>query len=75
MTYFSKGFLDMLGLTVEDRDGYRWIEKMQIENLDKLLAEWKNCIEVSDTWSHRFSVRDESGKSRNILAAGSAGQE
>ena len=70
MTYFSKSFMDILGLTVEDRDGYKWKEKMKIENLDKLLAEWKNCIEVNDTWSHRFSVRDKSGKSRNILARG-----
>ena len=70
MTYYSKNFSEMLGLTVEDPDGYKWIEKMQIEDLDKLLAEWKNCVEVGGAWSHRFSVRDKSGKGRAILARG-----
>jgi two-component system CheB/CheR fusion protein len=70
MTYLSQSFLDMMGLTLKECEGHRWIKKMQIDDVDKLLAEWKGCIQNGNSWSHTFSVPDKFGNKRRILTRG-----
>ena len=67
MTYVSQSFLDMLGLTEKDCEGHQWIKKMQIENLDKLLADWKSCIENNGAWNHRFTIRTNPERNERSL--------
>ncbi len=70
MTYLSESFLEMIGLTLDECQGHKWINKMQIDDVDELLADWKNCIEKEGVWNHRFSIRDKAGKERTILTRG-----
>jgi len=68
--YLSQSFLDMLGLTIEDCDDHKWMDKMQIKDVKKLLSDWENCVKMGGTWNHKFSVQDNSGKKRTILTRG-----
>ncbi len=72
LTYLSEGFKELFGQAAEQYEGHSWLKVMGIdqsgEAVEKLLSDWKKYGESEGTWNHTFTVRDESGKERSMIA-------
>jgi PAS domain S-box-containing protein len=67
LDYFNRGWLEFVGLTGEDLEGWKWTVAIHPDDLDGLLEKWRASLATGDLFLHETRVRRADGEYRWML--------
>jgi PAS domain S-box-containing protein len=70
-TFLSDSFLDLLGLTLPECGALGWMQRLPMEDRDRTLSDWKQCMQTSCFWDYEYRIIDREGKEHFVLSRGS----
>ncbi|MCX6685060.1 MAG: PAS domain S-box protein [Methanoregula sp.] len=70
-TYLSESFLNLLNLTLADCANFSWVQRLPMEDRDRTLSDWKQCVQTSCFWDYEYRIIDREGKEHFVLSRGS----
>ncbi len=68
--HLSPSFLDLLGMTLEEADGFGWASRLPPEDVDRTVEAWRTAVRESVPWSWEQRIRDREGRYRTVLSRG-----
>lgn len=70
LTYVSKSFLEMTGLSMEQCRRMGWIECLLLEDRERLRQEWTDCVSHGGFWDRQLNIQAKDGTLRTVLCRG-----
>lgn len=70
LVFVSDSFREAIGLPLEAFQGSGWTERVRPEDLEPMLASWKDCMETGGVRDYEYKIRDKYGEYRSILTRG-----
>ena len=67
-TYASKNFLNLLGITQEQCSNFGWIDFLPPDDIERTVAEWKECVRTESKWDYELRFRGADGRWHDVLA-------
>ena len=67
LDYFNRGWLDYLGLTLTDMQGWKWTIVIHPDDLDGILQKWRASLATGEPFLHETRVRRADGEYRWML--------
>ena len=64
LDYFNKPWLKYLGATLEQVQGWNWTNFIHPEDVDRIVAEWRACLESGKNFEYETRVRRANGDYR-----------
>ena len=64
LDYFNKGWLEYLGLTLEDVSGWGWTKWIHPEDVDGIVQRWRACLASGEVFQYETRVRRADGTYR-----------
>lgn len=69
-SYLSKSFLSVLGTTLEECRKNGWMHLLPREDVDRTIADWRQCIQTGAFWDYEYRIADKSGRVFIVLSRG-----
>src|SRR5258708_6518591 len=67
LDYFNRGWLEFVGLTGKDLEGWKWTVAIHPDDLDRLLEKWRASLATGEPFLHETRVRRVDGEYRWML--------
>jgi len=67
LDYFNQGWLDYLGVSLDDIRGWRWISKIHPDDVDAFVKEWRSSLRTGEPLEAEARVRRQDGAYRWML--------
>ena len=64
LDYFNKPWLEYLGVTLEKVAGWNWTAFIHAEDLDGIVAKWRDCLATGEIFEYETRVRRANGDYR-----------
>src|SRR3984957_16731409 len=64
LDYFNKPWLEYLGVTLDDVSGWNWTGFVHPEDVEGILAEWRECLATGEIFEYETRVRRANGDYR-----------
>src|ERR1700740_2575223 len=64
LDYFNKPWLEYLGATLDKVAGWNWIAYVHPEDVEGILAKWRDCLATGETFEYESRVRGANGEYR-----------
>ena len=64
LDYFNKPWLEYLGATLEQVNGWNWTDFIHPEDVDGIVAKWRACLETGEIFEYETRVRSANGEYR-----------
>jgi PAS domain S-box-containing protein len=68
--YISESFLQMAGQTLEQCQGFGWMNLLPQEYVKPTMQAWQECLHTGCFWDHEFKIRGSDGSYHTILSRG-----
>jgi PAS domain-containing protein len=62
LDYFSKCWLEYLGVTLDDGSGWKWRAFVHREDVEGTVAKWRACAETGEDFQFETGVRGADGE-------------
>ena len=69
-TYASESFLRMAGITQEQCSNFGWGDVLHLDDADRTIAAWQECVRTGGIWDIEHRVRGADGQWHDVLARG-----
>jgi PAS domain S-box-containing protein len=69
-TYLSESFLAVLSTTLEECRKNGWMHLLPREDIDRALADWRQCIQTGSFWDYEYRIVDKTGRVFIVLSRG-----
>jgi PAS domain S-box-containing protein len=69
-TYLSASFLSVLGITLDECIKNGWMHLLPREDIDRTIADWRQCIQTGSFWDYEYRIVDKKGKAFIVLSRG-----
>jgi len=67
LDYFNQRWLNYVGLSLEDLQGWRWTAVIHPEDVDGIVGKWRTCIASGEPFLHEARMRRADGEYRWML--------
>jgi PAS domain S-box-containing protein len=67
LDYFNKGWLEYLGVTLGDVNGWKWTAFVHPDDLEGIVARWRACLATGEIFEYETRVRRADGEYRWML--------
>jgi len=64
LDYFNKPWLEYLGVTLDKVTGWNWTAYIHPEDVEGIVARWRDCLATGEIFEHETRVRSASGEYR-----------
>ena len=64
LDYFNKPWLEYLGVTLDKVTGWNWTAYIHPEDVEGIVARWRDCLATGEIFEHETRVRCASGEYR-----------
>jgi PAS domain S-box-containing protein len=64
LDYFNQGWLEYLGLSLEDICGWRWINVIHPDDVEEMVRKWRSSLATGDLFEAEARVRRADGEYR-----------
>ncbi len=71
-TYVSDSFLRLVGMTLDECQGFGWTSRLRPEKWEQALADIRRCVEEGAPWDHEYEILGADGIYRTVLTRGVA---
>ena len=61
LDYFNRGWLDLLGKSVDEVSGWRWTESIQPEDVDGIVQKWRAALASGEPFEAEARVQIADG--------------
>jgi len=68
LDYFNKGWLDYVGLELEELQGWGWMTAVHPQDVDETVNRWQASIASGEPFVHEVRIRRSDGEYRWMLA-------
>jgi len=68
--YVSKSFLKMTGKTLEELQGFGWLNFLPYEDTQPTMKAWQQCLETGSFWDYEYKIQGKDGYYHTILSRG-----
>jgi len=69
-TYLSDSFLSVIGTTLDECRKNGWMHLLPREDIDRTVADWRQCIQTGSFWDYEYRVVDKNGRGFIVLSRG-----
>jgi PAS domain S-box-containing protein len=69
-SYLSASFLSLLGTTLEECRKNGWMHLLPREDVDRTIADWRQCIQTGSFWDYEYRIVDKNGRVFIVLSRG-----
>ncbi|RPI40661.1 MAG: PAS domain S-box protein [Methanoregulaceae archaeon] len=69
-SYLSESFLSVLGTTLEECRKNGWMHLLPREDVDRTIADWRQCIQTGAFWDYEYQIVDKNGRVFIVLSRG-----
>lgn len=69
-TYLSESFLSLFGTTLDACRKNGWMHLLPREDVDRTVADWRQCIQTGSFWDYEYRIVDTSGRTFIVLSRG-----
>jgi PAS domain S-box-containing protein len=69
-TYLSESFLSLFGTTLDTSRKNGWMHLLPHEDVDRTVADWRQCIQTGSFWDYEYRIVDKSGRIFIVLSRG-----
>ena len=69
-TYLSESFLSLFGTTLDACRKNGWMHLLPREDVDRTVADWRQCIQTGSFWDYEYRIVDKSGRTFIVLSRG-----
>jgi len=66
--WYNQRWFDYTGTTLEEMQGWGWQQVHHPEHVDRVVAEFRRCIETGEPWEDTFPLRGTDGSYRWFLS-------
>jgi two-component system, chemotaxis family, sensor kinase Cph1 len=70
LLYASQTFLDLLGMELEDIQGFGWTQRLLPEEVETKKNNWIHCVKTGEQWDNELKVLGSDGKYHTVLTRG-----
>ena len=57
LDYFNKAWLEYLGVTLEEVNGWKWWAFVHSEDVERMMAKWRTCLATGEIFEYEARVR------------------
>lgn len=68
--YASQSFLDLLGMKLEDFQGFGWLRSLPAEDIQPTLRRWLACVKSGEDWEQEYRITGPDGALHTVLSRG-----
>jgi len=68
--YFSRNFLDMVGITLEEAASKGWLRALPLADKEAVTAQWEHCMADVSEWEQELRLSARDGSERRVLSRG-----
>lgn len=68
--YASQSFLDLLGIGLEDLQGFGWMRSLPPEDIQPTLRHWLACVQSGEDWDQEYRITGPDGALHTVLSRG-----
>jgi PAS domain S-box len=66
--WYNQRWFDYTGRTLEEMQGWGWLQVQHPEHVDRVVAKFRRCIETGELWEDTFPLRGTDGSYRWFLS-------
>jgi PAS domain S-box-containing protein len=70
MRYLSDSYLTLVGMSMNEADGFGWTRALAPDEVEPMLAHWRDCISAGTAWEREYRVRSVDGRWHTLLSRG-----